>query len=174
MSYNMEKCIIIMLISTFHTDQTWRSVLSYGLYPKVYRDFCKNREQYGYIMRLGSHVFFHGLTIGETNQVNVADGNTLVIKYLGLGEVDKEGMRTVSFELNGIRREVKVPDPEAQKHIVKVPMADPENKSEIGASIPGAVAQIYVKVGDEQTTPEVAFLALGNITAWISTRKSLR
>ena len=67
MSYNMEKCIIIMLISTFHTDQTWRSVLSYGLYPKVYRDFCKNREQYGYIMRLGSHVFFHGLTIGETN-----------------------------------------------------------------------------------------------------------
>ena len=148
MSYNMEKCIIIMLISTFHTDQTWRSVLSYGLYPKVYRDFCKNREQYGYIMRLGSHVFFHGLTIGETNQVNVADGNTLVIKYLGLGEVDKDGMRTVSFELNGIRREVKVPDPEAQKHIVKVPMADPENKSEIGASIPGAVAQIYVKVGD--------------------------
>ena len=104
----------------------------------------------------------------------MADGNTLVIKYLGLGEVDKEGMRTVSFELNGIRREVKVPDPEAQKHIVKVPMADPENKSEIGASIPGAVAQIYVKVGDEQTTPEVAFLALGNITAWISTRKSLR
>ena len=161
-------------IATFHTDQTWRSVLSYGLYPKVYKDFCKNREQYGYIMRLGSHVFFHGLTIGETNQVNVADGNTLVIKYLGLGEVDKEGMRTVSFELNGIRREVKVPDPEAQKHIVKVPMADPENKSEIGASIPGAVAQIYVKVGDEQTTPEVAFLALGNITAWISTRKSLR
>ena len=135
-------------IATFHTDQTWRSVLSYGLYPKVYKDFCKNREQYGYIMRLGSHVFFHGLTIGETNQVNVADGNTLVIKYLGLGEVDKEGMRTVSFELNGIRREVKVPDPEAQKHIVKVPMADPENKSEIGASIPGAVAQIYVKVGD--------------------------
>ena len=95
-------------IATFHTDQTWRSVLSYGLYPKVYKDFCKNREQYGYIMRLGSHVFFHGLTIGETNQVNVADGNTLVIKYLGLGEVDKEGMRTVSFELNGIRREVKV------------------------------------------------------------------
>ena len=135
-------------VATFNPDQTWRSVLSYGLYPKVYKDYCRNREQYGYIMRLGSHVFFHGLTIGETNQVNVADGNTLVIKYLGPGEVDKDGMRTVSFELNGIRREVKVPDPEAQKHIVKVPMANPENKAEIGASIPGAVAQIYVKVGD--------------------------
>ncbi len=135
-------------IDQFHPDQSWRSVLSYGLYPKVYKEFCKNREHYGYIMRLGSHVFFHGLSIGETNKVNIADGNTLVIKYLGPGEVDKDGMRTVSFELNGIRREVKVPDPEAQKNITKVPMADPENKGEVGASIPGAVAGINVKVGD--------------------------
>ena len=69
-------------------------------------------------MRLGSHVFFHGLAVGETNKVNIADGKTLVIKYLGLGEVDKEGMRTVSFELNGIRRDVQVPDEEAQKILV--------------------------------------------------------
>ena len=99
-------------------------------------------------MRLGSHVFFHGLSVGETNRVNIADGQTLVIKYLGPGEVDKDGMRTVSFELNGIRREVKVADPEAQKYITKVAMADPENKGEVGASIPGAVAAINVKVGD--------------------------
>ena len=58
-------------------------------------------------------------------------------------------MRTVSFELNGIRREVKVPDLEAQKNIVHVPMADPENKGEVGASIPGAVSNIKVKVGDK-------------------------
>jgi pyruvate carboxylase len=58
-------------------------------------------------------------------------------------------MRTVTFELNGIRRDVKVPDPEAQKYIVKVPMADPEDKSQVGASIPGAVSSINVKVGDE-------------------------
>ncbi len=39
---------------------------------------------------LGSHVFFHGLAVGETNKVNIADGKTLVIKYLGLGEVEDE------------------------------------------------------------------------------------
>ena len=111
--------------------------------------YVKTREQYGYIVRLGSHVFFHGLSIGETNRVEIADGKTLVIKYLGPGDLDKEGMRTVSFELNGIRRDVKVPDPEAQKYIVKVPMADPEDKSQVGASIPGAVSSINVKVGDE-------------------------
>ena len=136
-------------MAAFDPDPTWRAVLSYCLYPKVVEDFVKTRKEYGYIMRLGSHVFFHGLAVGETNKVNIADGKTLVIKYLGLGEVDSEGMRTVSFELNGIRRDVQVPDEAAQKNIVKVPMADPEDKSQVGASIPGAVSKINVKVGDK-------------------------
>ena len=132
----------------FDPDPSWRAVLSYCLYPKVVEDFVKSQKEYGYIMRLGSHVFFHGLAVGETNKVNIADGKTLVIKYLGLGEVDKDGMRTVSFELNGIRRDVQVPDEAAQKNIVKVPMADPEDKSQVGASIPSAVSKVSVKVGD--------------------------
>ena len=135
-------------MQAFDLDPSWRAVLSYCLYPKVVEDYVKQQKEYGYIMRLGSHVFFHGLAVGETNKVNIADGKTLVIKYLGLGEVDKEGMRTVSFELNGIRRDVQVPDEAAQKNIVKVPMADPEDKSQVGASIPGAVSKINVKVGD--------------------------
>ena len=135
-------------MAAFDPDPTWRAVLSYCLYPKVVEEYVKNRKEYGYIMRLGSHVFFHGLAVGETNKVDIADGKTLVIKYLGLGEVDSEGMRTVSFELNGIRRDVQVPDEAAQKNIVKVPMADPEDKSQVGASIPGAVSKIAVKPGD--------------------------
>ncbi len=135
-------------MQSFDADPSWRAILSYCLYPKVVEDYVKNQKEYGYIMRLGSHVFFHGLAVGETNKVNIADGKTLVIKYLGLGEVDEEGMRTVSFELNGIRRDVQVPDEEAQKNIVKVPMADPEDKSQVGSSIPGAVSRLNVKVGD--------------------------
>ena len=135
-------------MAAFDANPSWRAVLSYCLYPKVVEDFVKNQKEYGYIMRLGSHVFFHGLAVGETNKVNIADGKTLVIKYLGLGEVDSEGMRTVSFELNGIRRDVQVPDEAAQKDIVRVPMVDPEDKSQVGASIPGAVSKINVKEGD--------------------------
>ena len=135
-------------MEAFDPDPSWRAVLSYCLYPKVVEEFVQQQKEYGYIMRLGSHVFFHGLAVGETNKVNIADGKTLVIKYLGLGEVDKDGMRTVSFELNGIRREVQVPDEEAQQNIVKVAMADPNDKSQLGASIPGAVSKIDVQVGD--------------------------
>ena len=135
-------------LEAFTEAPSWRAVLSYCLYPKVVEEYVRKKREYGYIMRLGSHVFFHGLAVGETNKVNIADGKTLVIKYLGLGEVDAEGMRTVSFELNGIRRDVQVPDEEAQKSILKVPMADPEDKSQVGASIPGAVSKILVKAGD--------------------------
>lgn len=139
----------------FMPEPTHRAVLSYCLYPKVFRDYERKRKEFGYIMRLGSHVFFHGLAVGETNKVNIADGKTLVIKYLGLGEVDREGMRTVSFELNGIRRDVQVPDEAAQANIVRVPMADPEDKSQVGASIPGAVSKVNVKVGDRVEKDQV-------------------
>ena len=60
-------------------------------------------------------------------------------------------MRTVSFELNGVRRDVTVPDEEAQKTIVKVPLADEDDPKQIGASIPGAVSKISVKKGDKVT-----------------------
>ena len=135
-------------VEKFYPSASEQNIISWCLYPKVVEEFFRHRQEYGYIMRLGSHVFFHGLAVGETNKVNIADGKPLVIKYLGLGEVDKAGMRTVSFELNGIRRDVQVPDEEAQKNIVTVPMADPEDTRQVGSSIPGAVSRLNVKVGD--------------------------
>ena len=54
------------------------------------------------------HVFFNGMALGETNQINIEDGKTLVIKYLGFGDVDKDSTRNIQFELNGQRREAAV------------------------------------------------------------------
>ena len=59
------------------------------MYPKVYEDFCRHRKEYGYITRMGSHVFFNGMALGETNKINIEDGKTLVIKYLGLGDLQR-------------------------------------------------------------------------------------
>jgi pyruvate carboxylase len=135
-------------VEQIQPNVTWRDVLSYCMYPTVMEEFFKKQREYGYITRLGSHVFFHGLALGETNMVNIADGKTLVIKYLGLGDLNEDGTRNVHFELNGIRREVAVPDAAATAIMKQVPMADPEDKSQVGASIPGAVGKIQVKVGD--------------------------
>ncbi len=125
-----------------------RAMLAYCLFPKVYEDYRKHRKEYGYITRMGSHVFFNGMALGETNKINIEDGKTLVIRYLGLGDQNDDGTRTVNFELNGMRREVVVPDKRAAVKGKTVVLADPEDKSQVGSSIPGMVSKVNVKPGD--------------------------
>ena len=134
---------------------TDRDLVSWVMFPKVVEDFYQKRKEYGYITRLGSHVFFHGLAVGETNKVNIEDGKTLVIKYLGKGDLHEDGTRTVHFELNGSLRDVDVVDNTASKSVVQVPMADPSDKSHVGASIPGAISKINVKVCDKVEVNQV-------------------
>ena len=123
--------------------------ISYAMYPKVYEDYIRHRKEYGYIMRMGSHVFFNGMAVGEVNQINIEDGKTLVIKYVGLGDMNEDGTRNVLFELNGMRREVAVVDPFAKDAGVSVVMADPNDDTHIGASIPGMISRVDVQPGDE-------------------------
>ena len=124
------------------------ALLSYAMYPKVFEEYIRHRKEYGYIMRMGSHVFFNGMALGETNKINIEDGKTLVIRYLGLGDQNDDGTRNVQFELNGMRREVAVPDPASKDTGKRVVMADPKDKSQVGASIPGMVSRVNVKPGD--------------------------
>ena len=135
-----------------------RDVLSYCLYPKVYRDYREHRKEYGYIMRMGSHVFFNGMALGETNKINIEDGKTLVIKYIGLGDQNEDGTRQVHFELNGMHREVTVPDPFASETSRKARLADAGDPNQIGASIPGMISRVDVKAGD--TVEENQVLAI--------------
>ena len=132
-----------------------RAMLSYCLYPKVYKEYRQHRKEYGYLMRMGSHVFFNGMEVGETNKINIEDGKTLVIKYLGLGDLNEDGTRNVKFELNGMRREVAVQDKTAIASVKQVTLADPEDKSQVGASIPGAVTRVDVKPGDKVAENQV-------------------
>ncbi len=130
-------------------DISMRNMLSFCLYPKVYKEYRSHHKEYGYLMRMGSHVFFNGMALGETTRINIEDGKTLVIKYLGLGDANEDGTRNVQFELNGMRREVAVPDKNAIASAKQVALADPEDKSQIGASIPGAVTKVDIKPGDK-------------------------
>ena len=135
-----------------------RDVISWLTYPKVLEDYFKNRAEYGYLTRLGSHVYFHGLAVGETNRVNIEDGKTLVIKYLGLGDANEDGTRVVQFELNGMRREINVQDKHAKASVHAVEKADPDDPMQVGASIPGAVSKVLVKKGDEVKENDVLLI----------------
>ena len=136
-------------VEKFCPNPTMRDVISYCIYPKVVEEYWKHSKEYGYLMRMGSHVFFNGLALGETNKINIEDGKTLVIKYLGLGDHNDDGTRNVIFELNGTRREVAVVDKNAKVTGKTIKMADPQDKSHVGASIPGMVTKVNVKPGDK-------------------------
>jgi pyruvate carboxylase len=135
-------------VEKFAENPDERTIVSWCFYPKVVENFIKTRQEYGYITRLGSHVFFHGLAVGETNRVHIEEGKALIIKYLGTGDLTEDGKRIVMFELNGARREVAVVDESIDYTLHSVMMADPEDHREATSPIPGMVSNITVKTGD--------------------------
>lgn len=130
-------------------EPSMRSVLSYCFYPRVLEDYLKHMEEHADLSRMDSHVFFHGLDVGETTEMTIEDGKTLIIKYIGLGELNDDGTRNVIFELNGIRREIAVSEKGAKEKVGALKIADPIDKKQVGASIPGTVFKVLVEVGQE-------------------------
>ena len=137
----------------FKFDPSNKDILSYALYPDVFEDFIKFVMEYGDVSRMGSDVFFHGLKEGETSEIEVAEGKTLIVQLISMGKLDNEGYRTLEFEVNGNRREIKVKE-KTERALVSVndensiKMADPDNNLEIGAGIPGSIIKVLVKEGD--------------------------
>ncbi len=137
----------------YNFEPTNRDKVSYALYPDVFENYIKYYLENGDVSRMGSDVFFHGLAEGETSEIEVAEGRVLVVEYIRMGKLDPEGFRTVEFEVNGNRREIRIKDKTVQIKTegageTGVRMADPEVESEIGASIPGHIVKILVKEGD--------------------------
>ena len=129
-------------------------MLSYALYPDVFEDYIKFVLEYGDVSRMGSDVYFHGLNEGETSEIEVAEGRTLIVQLIEIGKLDEEGNRTLIYEINGNRREIKIKDNKAVERNVSAggslsAMADPSNKLEIWSSIPGTVIKVLVEPGQK-------------------------
>lgn len=133
----------------FNMDSNVRNVLSYTLYPNVYEDYLKHLQLYNDISKLESHVYFYGLSIGEECEVEIEEGKVLTIKLIEIGDIKDDGNRTLSFELNGMMRDVEVNDTHYSSNIKDILKADMNNPLQIGASIPGKVVNILVKENEE-------------------------
>lgn len=142
------------LKAKYKFEPTGKDAVSYAMYPDVFENYIKYIMENGDLSRMGSDIFFHGLAEGETSEIEVAEGRVLIIQYLGLGKIDEEGFRTLDFEVNGNRREIRIKDKAARLTSrdvddESIKMAIPELNSQIGSSIPGNVLKILVKEGDE-------------------------
>ena len=149
------------LETNFGYKPTMRECLSYALYPKVYEDYRKSLIEYGDLSHMNSDVFFHGLKVGETSEVEIEDGKILIITLLDISKMDNEGYVKLSFEINGNRRDIKIYDNdfgESNTDIIVTKYANPNDTMEIGASIPGNILKVYVKEGDTVKTGQSLIL----------------
>ena len=130
-------------------NPTQRQALSYALYPKVFDDYVNHVKDFNDVSELESDVFFYGLNIGQECEVEIEEGKNLTIKLVDIGEPKEDGMRTLTFELNGMLRDVNIKDNNYTGLIKSVEKADMNDPYQIGASIPGKVVKLLVKKGDE-------------------------
>jgi pyruvate carboxylase len=132
-----------------------RHVLSYRLYPKVFKEAFAHHQSFGAVDGLPTKTFFYGLKRGEEIAVELERGKTLYISLSGMSEADERGMRKIFFELNGFPREIEILD---QSKISKTkihPKVDAMNPAHIGAPMPCKVIQVRAKVGTEVKKGEV-------------------
>ncbi|MEG0924654.1 MAG: pyruvate carboxylase [Anaerovoracaceae bacterium] len=159
----------------FGLEGTDREAISYAMYPKVYEDYIKSLAKDGNFRLMGSDIFFHGLEEGETCEVKLAEGKTLVIKLNEIRKTDAEGFKDLVFEVNGNRRVVKIKDTDVQAAVSSATIlyADEDDPREIGANIPGNIIKLLVKEGDavEEKQPIAVIEAMKMETNILATTK---
>lgn len=130
---------------------TDEAVSSYCLYPKVFTDWVERYNKFGDVSVLDTPTFFFGMNIGEVIKVEIEQGKTLVIKLIHISEPNATGMRTVTFEFNGLPREIEIKDRNVKATVATRKKADKANAGEIGASLSGSVVKLLVEKGQAVT-----------------------
>ena len=121
----------------------------YLMYPKVFSDYSARHKTYGPVRTLPTLAFFYGMEQGEQISVEIDPGKTLEIRCQAIAETNDEGEVKVFFELNGQPRTIRVPDRKVKSAKVAHPKADAGNPSHVGAPMPGVVASVGIKPGQE-------------------------
>jgi len=125
-----------------------RDVVSYALYPKVMREYMEHRALHGDTSVLPTPTFFYGLRVGEEAWIDIEPGKTLIVKLLSIGDVEPDGARVLTFEINGQSRQLRVADDAAKVSGPKRRRASADKPGEIGAPMPGRVIDLVTKVGE--------------------------
>ena len=146
---------------------------SHLMYPQVFDEFNKTKTQYDDLSSLPTSAFFYGLQSGEEIEVEIDQGKTLFVKLVSIGEADKEGRRTLFYELNGMPRESVVIDralagsdgPARRK-------GDPSDDTHACAPMPGMVTEVAVSPGQQVEEGEklVVLEAMKMLTTVSATR----
>ncbi|MEO6002873.1 MAG: pyruvate carboxylase [Opitutus sp.] len=133
-------------------------VYSHLMYPAVFADFTKHQREYGDVSVLPTPAFFYGLKPGEEISVEIEEGKVLIIRLISMSPADKDGRRTLSYELNGIAREAFIVDKSVAPKTKARPKADLSDPLQIAAPIPGLVVVLSATVGAKVAKGDKLFM----------------
>ncbi|MCB0331867.1 MAG: pyruvate carboxylase, partial [Bdellovibrionales bacterium] len=143
-------------IDTFGKECSYLDFLSYKLYSKVFEEFYAHVATYGQVQHIPTLPFFFGLALGEEIFVEIDQGKTLIVRLVYVSDPNEEGMRTVSFKLNGQTRNVEVLDRSAIT--TKVTHAKANIEGDVGAPLQGKLSRILVSNGDKVAQGDPLFM----------------
>ncbi|MEO6182368.1 MAG: biotin/lipoyl-containing protein, partial [Verrucomicrobiota bacterium] len=128
-------------------EATEDDLYSHLMYPEVFAEFTKFNRDFSDVGVLPTSAFFYGLQPGEEVSIDIEEGKTLFVRLINIGQVDKDGRRIVTFELNGMPRETAIQDRSVQPKTKARTKADPADPLQIGAPIPGLITTVNATIG---------------------------
>ncbi|WP_322970401.1 pyruvate carboxylase [Faecalibacter sp. LW9] len=131
-----------------YPNSTFLDFLSYQMFPKVYDEYFNHINEFGDVSQLPTPAFFYPMKKGEEIQIKLRQGKVIHVKLIYVSKADDEGNRTVTFELNGGQRTVRINDKNVKStKAVHEKVTNPA--TQIGAPLQGSLSQVLVKPGDQ-------------------------
>jgi pyruvate carboxylase len=125
---------------------TEKDLLSYALYPQVYIDWKDFEAIYGQVASLPTHLFLNPMKPGDEVDLELASGNSKIVKLVSIQDAQEDGTRKVTFEVNGEPWVYLVTDHSQESAgAVREKAGAPGT---IGSPMPGVVVSLKVKEGD--------------------------
>jgi pyruvate carboxylase len=109
----------------------------------------KFRREYGDVSVVPTPIFFYGMKQGADVTIEIAQGKTLLIRQLSIGQADDKGVRTVFFKLNGQTRAIEIADRSVKVTTRENKKADKANEKQIAAPLQGMLSKLLVKKDDK-------------------------
>ncbi len=126
-----------------------KALASWLLYPNVWPELVRHRDEYSDTSFVPTPVFLYGLEPGQETTIEIEPGKSLIVKLVTIGKLHADGTRDLYFELNGDGRSVTVRDQSAATAGPVRLKAEKGNAAHVGAPMPGKVLKVNVKPGDE-------------------------
>ena len=133
----------------FGNEVSFTDLLSYLLYPKVFKEYYEKKKEYGEVWHIPTLNFFYGLKDDEEVLIEIDRGKSILARFLTCSEPDEHGKRKIFMRLNGQTRIIEIQDQSVKSVLQENIKAEKGNSSHIASPLQGKLSQVFVKEGDQ-------------------------